>query len=233
MNRTRYFNYIEKNLHFLAYRIAARGKFNLLDLNIYSETFFADLLNMLFDYELVNLNIIKQNIEGIDLVDTKNKIIAQVSSTCTKQKIENSLKKKVFMGYPGYSFKFISIARDAEKLREFIYTNPYHVLFSPKDDIMDVETILNVVLSLGIKKQKKFYEFIKNELGNEIDVVKVDTNLASIINILASENLAKSIESPEINTFHINAKIEFNDLISIQLKFRTPLNQCLCNFQVA
>lgn len=216
MNRTNYFNYIEEKLHVLAYRIAARGKFNLLDLNIYSETFFADLLNMLFDYGLVNLNIIKQNVEGIDLVDTKNKIIAQVSSTCTKQKIENSLKKKVFLDYPGYRFKFISIARDAEKLRELSFANPYHALFSPKDDIVDVEMILNVVLNMSIEKQKEFHEFIKNELGNEIDVVKVDTNLAAIINILANENLAKSIESPEINTFEINTKIEFNNLVSVQ-----------------
>ena len=216
MNRSNYFNYIEKQLHVLAYRIAERGKLNLLDLNIYSETFFADLLNMLFDFELVNLNIIKQNVEGIDLIDTKNQIIAQVSSTCTKQKIENSLKKKIFVEYPGYRFKFISIVRDAEKHRESSFANPYNALFSPKDDIVDVGTILKVVLSMSIEKQKEFYEFVKNELGSEIDVVKVDTNLATIINILAGENLAKNFESPEINSFEINKKIEFNHLASVQ-----------------
>jgi len=216
MNRTNYFNYIEEKLHVLAYRITERGKINLLDLNIYSETFFADLLNMLFDFELENLNIVKQNIEGIDLVDTKNQIIAQVSSTCTKQKIENSLKKKIFVDYPGYRFKFISIARDAENLRELSFDNPHEALFSPKDDIVDVKTILKVVLNMLIEKQKEIYELIKNELGNEIDVVKVDTNLATIINILASENLAKNIESPEINSFEIDKKIEFNNLTSVQ-----------------
>jgi hypothetical protein len=88
MNRSHYFNYIEEKITILASRIENRGKINLLDLNIYSETFFADLLNVLFDYQLVNLNIIKQNVEGIDLVDKKNKVIAQVSSTCTKHNIK-------------------------------------------------------------------------------------------------------------------------------------------------
>lgn len=36
MNRSEYFNYIEKKLNILSYRIKNRGKINLLDLNIYS-----------------------------------------------------------------------------------------------------------------------------------------------------------------------------------------------------
>lgn len=49
MNRSEYFNYIEKKLNILSYRIKNRGKINLLDLNIYSETFFADLMSHLLE----------------------------------------------------------------------------------------------------------------------------------------------------------------------------------------
>lgn len=35
MNRSYYFNYIERKLNTLSYRIRIRGKINLLDLNIY------------------------------------------------------------------------------------------------------------------------------------------------------------------------------------------------------
>lgn len=45
-------------------RIKNRGKINLLDLNIYSETFFAELMNYLLGYNLENINAIKQNAEG-------------------------------------------------------------------------------------------------------------------------------------------------------------------------
>lgn len=42
---------------------------------------------------------------------------------------------------------------------------------------------------MKIDKQREVFEFVKKELGNDVDVLKVDTNLATIINILASENL--------------------------------------------
>ncbi|KGK81932.1 hypothetical protein DP73_21090 [Desulfosporosinus sp. HMP52] len=216
MNRSHYFNYIDKKLSWLAWRIESRGKINLLDLNIYSETFFADMLNMLFEYQLKNLNVIKQNVEGIDLVDTENEIISQVSSTCTKQKIESSLKKKIFERYKGFRFKFISISKNADKMRESTFDNPHNALFKPAEDIIDTTTIQNKVLTMTIDKQKEFYEFIKKELGNDIDIVKVDSNLATILNILANEDLSDGIESPEINSFEINKKIEFNNLQTIQ-----------------
>ena len=92
MNRTLYFNYIEEKLNTLAYRIEVRSKLNLLELNIHSENFFADLCNIIFDLDLENLNFSYQNIDGIDLIDHKNKVVVQVSSTCTKAKIESSLK---------------------------------------------------------------------------------------------------------------------------------------------
>lgn len=216
MKRSNYFNYIEQELNTLSYRIKIRGKINLLDLNIYSETFFAELVNRLLKCNLKNINVIKQNTEGIDLIDEGNKIIAQVSSTCTKQKIESSLAKKIFKDYPDYHFKFIAIAGDADKLRSNTFCNPHSAIFSSDDDIYDIKSLLNLVLNLQIKDQRELYEFIRDELGKNIDMVKVDTNLASIINILSKENLSMVADSPEINPFEILRKIEFNDLLSVQ-----------------
>ena len=216
MNRSDYFNYIEEKLNILSYRIKCRGQINLLDLNIYSETFFADLLSLLLKYNLKNINQIKQNTEGIDLIDESKKIIAQVSSTCTKQKIEKSLDKKIFDSYPGFRFKFIAIAGDADKLRNDTYKNPHKVLFSPANDIYDIKSLLNIVLNQDIIRQRNTYDFIRRELGNNIDIVKMDSNLTSIINILSQEKLSDIVESPEINPFEVQRKIEFNDLKSVQ-----------------
>lgn len=216
MNRSNYFNYIEQELSTLSYRIKLRGKINLLDLNIYSETFFAELVSRLLGCKLKNINTIKQNTEGIDLIDENNKIIAQVSSTCTKQKIENSLAKEIFIKYPDYHFKFIAIAGEADKLRNITFSNPHNVIFLPENDIFDIRTLLNLALNLQIKEQRDLYELIRDELGKNIDMVKVDTNLASIINILSKENLSGVTESPEINSFEIIRKIEYNNLFSVQ-----------------
>ncbi len=212
MNRSQYFNYIEDKIDYLSYRISKRGKINLLDLNIYSETFFAEMINMLLKFDLKNMNAIKQNVEGIDLIDHKNKVVAQVSSTNTKQKIESSLKKKIIQKYKDYRFVFIPIVGEADVLRTKTFANPYGIKFNPEEDIYDTKAILNLVLNMKIGDQQKFFTFIKEELGNTVDVVKVDTNLAAIINILSKENLVNVPDSPEINHFEINRKIEFNNL---------------------
>ena len=217
MNRTRYYNYIEEKLNFLAYRIEKRGKINLLDLNIHSETFFAELFNILYDYNLVNLNFIKQNSEGIDLVDTRNKIIIQVSATCTKEKIENSLNKGIYLFYKDYNFKFISISKEvSNKLRITEFENPYNLIFDSQKDILDSTTLLRYILNLEIDKQKILFEFIKKELGEEISTVKVDSNLAEIINVLAKEDL--DLKSAKINTtvFVIEEKINYNNLNGVR-----------------
>ena len=92
------------------------------------------------------------------------------------------------------------------------FRNPYGINFNPEEDIYDTKAILNLVLNMKIGEQQNFYTFIKEELGNEVDLVKVDTNLAAIINILAKENLVNIPNSPQINHFEINRKIEFNNL---------------------
>lgn len=37
--------------------------------------------------------------------------------------------------------------------------------------------------------KKELYELVQEELGKEVDILKIDSNLATIINVLASESL--------------------------------------------
>ena len=216
MNRAWYFNYIEEKLNILAYRIETRGKINILDLNIHSETFFADLCNIVFGLNLVNLNSFVQNTEGIDLIDKKNKVVVQVSATCTKTKIEYSLSKEIYKKYNGYDYKFISISKNAsDTLKQTIFQNPYTMNFNPLQDIWDVVGILRKVSSDSIDKQRVLYDFISKELGQTIDIVKLDSNIAGIINILA-ENIDMASIPPETVPFAIEDKIDFNNLHGVQ-----------------
>jgi hypothetical protein len=212
MNRSKYFEYIDEKIHVLAHRIQTKGKLNILNLHLHSENFYLHFFNLLYGYNLVNLNSNTQNVEAIDLIDHKNKIIFQVSATCTKQKIESTLSKDIFKKYNGYSFKFISISIDATDLRTKTFSNPHSVSFDPKIDIFDIKTILNFILTENIKSQKELYEFIKDELGGEIDIIKLDSNLATIINILSLEKWDDSHIDDNSNSFEIERKIQFNEL---------------------
>lgn len=212
MNRSRYFNYIEEKLSVLAYRINIKGKLNILDLHMHSEDFYLHFLNKLYCWKLVNMNKKLQNVEAIDLIDDTNKIIIQVSATSTKAKIESALRKNIMQSLTGYTFKFVSISNDASKLRKLVYENTSGIKFEPANDIMDPSSILDEIKSKEIPFQRIIYSFIKDELGAEIDIIKLDSNLATIINILSEEDLNKFDADLTINSFEIGRKIEFNNL---------------------
>ena len=214
MNRSLYFNYIEEKLIQLATRINLRGKLNILDFHLHSEHFYAYFLNELYGWNLSNENASKQNVEAIDLIDSTNAYVVQVSATNTKQKIEKSLEKDLIAAYSNYTFKFISISKEASSLRDKTFKNPHNINFNPQEDIIDVDAILKFISTLDIDKQKLIYKFIKKELGVEVDIPKLDSNLATIINILSKEDLSAE-PNATINSFEIERKITHNQLSNV------------------
>lgn len=217
MNRSVYYNYVDERLNVLAVRIVGRGKLNILDFHLHSENFYMHFFNKLYGWKLENMNAVQQNVEAIDLIDHTNKIIFQVSATSTKTKIETTLAKSSLSNYPGYSFKFISIARDAADLRKMTFSNPHNIAFNPVQDIYDVTSILNYIIGLDVVSQKDIYNFIKAELGAEVDITKLDSNLAAIINILSKEDWNDLSQLAQINSFEIERKITFNNLVRAKL----------------
>jgi hypothetical protein len=211
MNRAIYFDFIQSKLTALASDLEARGRLNILNLNLHSEDFYLHLCNLIFGWELQNLNSVNQNAPAIDLVDKKNKIAVQVSSTATKRKIESALTKDL-SAYSGYSFKFISISKDVGKLRSKTFRNPHSLTFDPTTDIFDIISLLKKINGLEIEPFKAVYDFIKKELKTEPDPLKMDSNLTTIIEILSKENWNQSSSSYQSVPFEIENKIEFNQL---------------------
>lgn len=213
MNRSNYFDSIEYALTRLATRIEIRGSLNILNLNLHSENFYLNFLNLLFGWNLKNQNTLYQNTAGVDLSDSMNKIIVQVSAKASKQKIESALAKDLSV-YKGYSFKFISISKDAKNLRTKTFSNPHNLKFSPIDDILDVPILLKLINELDIDKMKEVYEFLKKELKSDPDPEKVESNLSTIIKILSKEDWRQGGQILEIVPYDIEAKISYNQLIA-------------------
>lgn len=217
MIRANYFSVIEERLNLLAVRINSRGKLNILDLHLHSESFYQYFLNELYTWTVTNENDFKPNIEAIDLIDHTNLFVIQVSATSTKQKVEASLNKELIKNYNTYIFKFISIANDANNLRDKTFLNPHSINFTPADDIIDKSSILTKIKGLDIEDLKRIYSFIQKELGVEVDPIKLETNLATIINILSKENWSEGENTPEKVKFEIDRKIAHNNLKSSKL----------------
>ena len=211
MNRQKYFNFIEEKLLFLAFRLERRGGLNILDLNLHSENFYLHFLNLLFGWALQNQNAVQANATGIDLIDTTNKIIAQVSATATKQKIESALSKDLSK-YNDYTFKFISISKNASNLQTKTFINPHHLKFSPAKDIIDIQSILRFISDMEIDHQKLVYDFLKKELKTVPDPEKIESNLTTIIKLLAKEDWSQGLMDYETVPYNPEEKITYNQL---------------------
>ena len=217
MNRDKYYSFIEERLNLLALRVKRNSSLNLQNMNIHCENFYAQLFNLILGYKFKNLNEDTQNVESIDLIDETNKIIAQVSATTTKRKIEKTLKKESLKNYKGYSFIFVFISdKDAQNLRKQNFSNPSNILFNPQQDIYDVSKLQGKILSLDIDRMKDIYNFVRKELKSDIDLKKIDSDLVKLINIISQENLDESSYRPTTFPFEIQKKIDFNGLGKIK-----------------
>lgn len=181
---------------------------------MHSENFYRDFINLLYGWSLENANNRLQNVEAIDLIDDSKKLIVQISATATKVKIEKSLNKKTIEKYAqkGYKFKFVSIAENADQLRKQKYNNLYNIAFEPQNDIFDISSLEKDILDLQLDKLETVYQYIKAELGNIPDSIKFNSDLATIINILAEVKLDEKVPLGNINMYEIDKKIEFNKL---------------------
>ena len=91
MNRNIYVTKIKTLLNILKGEIKDSGKLNLLDINVHAEDFFRDFLNLIYGWQLQNMNQWNLNAAGGDLWYDYGKIVIQVSSTATKDKIQASI----------------------------------------------------------------------------------------------------------------------------------------------
>lgn len=221
MNRDRLFKYIEEHLVFLTYRVEERGMLNMLDLHLHSENFYRDFLNMLYGWSLDNLNKTRQNVEAIDLIDTANRIVIQVSSTNTKRKIEDALGKESMANYAGWHFKFVSIARKADNLRKKSFQNPHGLVFDPPTDIYDLNFLLREVLDSKIEKLYNVEAFIRKELGNDVMLMTIESDLSRVITMLAQADWSNFEPVKIDNEFQVDDKIGYNDLV----RFKAVINE--------
>lgn len=210
MNRVQYFDRCERLLSLLATRVEVRGQLNILDLHSHCEDFYTKLLNLLFGYNLVNVNVADPNAEGVDLVDEIGKRVLQVSATATKEKVNGALAKDLSR-YRGFAFNFLAISKSAGHLRGLSYRNPHDLVFDSNSDIYDIPAILRAIKALEITRQREISHFLSSELDLESPPPTIETNLAILVNIIAGLDLG-GLDVAVHNVFDLDEKVAVNNL---------------------
>ncbi|ABC01685.1 ABC-three component system protein [Mycoplasma capricolum] len=198
--------------------ISNLSKIGKTDENLNAERIYTDVINIIFNLELSNYNSVIFNNPGFDLIDKKNKILIQVSATCSKDKIQNSLSKININEYQNYNFKFLCISnqeiKNVKKLK-FQITNT--LLFEPKKDIWDVSFLIQHLYEVDIIKLEKLLTYLNQETLDIVNFKTLSSDIATIINILSTK-MDNEYEDNNNNNkvFNIEEKIVYNNLFSIR-----------------
>lgn len=156
------------------------------DINKISEGFVCDFLNLLYDYNLSDLNAEEKNMCAIDLGDKKGEIAFQVTSRTDGAKIKDTLEKfKKYKLDEKYSngIKFLILSNESVKLGRTNYGKIYDKFDKKKDIITEKEIIEEI---------KKIYDTRYLAFQNILTLFKHNFSFQSIeTNVSDDEILEK------------------------------------------
>lgn len=128
--------YISDKLSFLSSKVERDNSQGLYNINKVSEDIFLHLLNCSFNYNLEDANrILHSDFPAIDLIDHYNKLVVQVTSTLTTQKIYNSISKLRLEDISSYKLKMCYISKKSEFLKNIQEKG------LSKSDLIEIESI--------------------------------------------------------------------------------------------
>jgi hypothetical protein len=137
---------------------------NLNDGNLMAENLAAGLLNIIFDWELVNLNS-TQNVAGIDLGDYSNKIAVQVTRDNSSKKIKETVEK--FFAYQhdkNFNQLYIFMLATKKKYRTLFKPPAFLNKFNTEENILDFKGTIALIKNLSIENLGKIESFLEKEL---------------------------------------------------------------------
>lgn len=140
------------------------SQLNLNDNSVVAENFFARVLNVVYGYELENLNMVKQNAAVVDLYDENRRVSVQVTSQSAPSKVKSCLK----------SFEEKELYKDYDTLYVYILTskpkNGYSIgdvnieqfHFRAKAHVLDKSDLLKKLMTKDPVIQKEVIDILKN-----------------------------------------------------------------------
>jgi hypothetical protein len=136
----------------------------LLDQNLVAQPFIAKLLNIVYGYDLINLDTPQRKRPAIDLGDSYRKIAFQVTSTEKTEKIRETIN--TFIRKKEYdSFKYLKFIILGSKKKN--YPKDLQTLdlfeFEPEKDILDLKDIIRKLPSLSLDKLQRLSYLIDSE----------------------------------------------------------------------
>lgn len=222
MNSQKLIDEVTQLISVLRSQVELCGSLNLLSINVHCENFYRELLNELYDLNLVNSNFSDQNSASIDLIDIQSKVAYQVTSDPTLEKVKHTVSKfvehKIYLQVD--ELIIINIFQKKNHREQFIESGDF--TFDAKNNVIDHRNILKKINDLGIDKLQLIHKIV-NQYINPNWLLPASNNpsqkLSSIHKILEGiSDIEHGIELKELDIlpYTIEQKIDYNSLLFYQ-----------------
>ncbi len=210
--RKKVFDAISRVLAITRYDIEHHQSINDLSLNIHGENYFRDVLNYVYGLNLQNANFESFNFPSIDLIDKGSKIAYQITTTKSKEKIDNTLEIYNREGYEDYEVRILYLLEKAQPKASTVTAiqSKYGIditgrLFDYIDLIRDIEQLE------GVKLQELHIKYFSSQAERYTDEIALDL----IIKHLLKEKATVKINYDDVfGTVDANQKLELNSIIA-------------------
>lgn len=149
-------------LSVLRVSVELHNSLNLQDINVLSENFFRGFLNLAFDYQLENINIVQKNAEAIDLGDGDARIAIQVTSRKDLAKIKHTHEGFVKSGLERtYDRLVVLVIGEPKAFKQETLGEEGGFQMSLKDDVWGVKYLVEKLSDLSLDKLIECEKYLK------------------------------------------------------------------------
>lgn len=209
---------IKRALGSLSYEVAMSTSLNQLSINVHAEQFFSELLNFLFNYNLINTNFEEQNAASIDLLDEGNRIAIQVTSDSSLNKVRQTLDKFCERKFHEKVDRLIilNLIKKTKHKEKNIENADFKI--NLKQDVWDYTDLISEINNLEIKKLIEINELINKHLNPTILFPLPDQNLTPstihrILNGISKLNPVIQAKYPDTLPYTTEAKVQHNNIL--------------------
>lgn len=214
MNKEIYLKNIADSLALLSTQVSIRNAINLYDINIVAEDFYPGLLNLVFNYQLRNINTIEKNASGIDLADEVNRVSVQVTSDNSSTKIKHTIYEFIDdERYKDYDRLIILILVEKKRYTT-VFDTKSKFSFDKDKDIWDCKDLVKVIRGLDTDILKQINDYLQVELNEKCATIsssesnEVET-IIDLIEYISSHKQVKKLLDVEVNPdYKINKRFK-------------------------
>lgn len=217
----------------LVNKVNALNTLNYYDINISCEKFYMYLLNLIYGWNLKNINDEENNAVSIDLYDKEARVAVQVTSDSNANKIRETIKKHIKNNrHNEYDrLVFVVITHNKDYRADFVTEGKF--VFDKKRDIITCNKLIDEISHLSPERIAEICEYLSFEFDSiaNTDLVwtieKADEYLRKNTNCKLSLDYFEVDDKDFISNF--NTVVEDEECIYVKGTSREETLFCVLN----